>query len=160
MAAKRPSQEGKAELTERLMLALRRSSAAGVLHGQTIARRAGINATDMECLDLIIMGGPATAGEIGRRTGLSSGAVTGLIDRLEKLGLVERTADPNDRRKVLVKVREDRIGPIGRQFEPLAKRMQALLASYSREELKLLLDFAERSGEIVQARVAELNDEK
>jgi DNA-binding MarR family transcriptional regulator len=160
MATKRPSQEGKAELTERLMLALRRSSAAGVLHGQTIARRAGINATDMECLDLIIMGGPATAGEIGRRTGLSSGAVTGLIDRLEKLGLVERTADPNDRRKVLVKVREDRIGPIARPFEPLAKRMQALLASYSRDELKLLLDFAERSGEIVQTRVAELNDEK
>ena len=160
MATKRPSQEGKAELTERLMLALRRSSAAGVLHGQTIARRAGINATDMECLDLIIMGEPATAGEIGRRTGLSSGAVTGLIDRLEKLGLVERTADPNDRRKVLVKVREDRIGPIARPFEPLAKRMQALLASYSRDELKLLLDFAERSGEIVQTRVAELNDEK
>jgi DNA-binding MarR family transcriptional regulator len=160
MATKRSSQEGKAELSERLMLALRRSSAAGVLHGQTIARRAGINATDMECLDLIMMGGPATAGEIGRRTGLSSGAVTGLIDRLEKLGLVERTADPNDRRKVLVKVREDRIGPIGRQFEPLAKRMQVLLASYSREELKLLLDFTERSGEIVQARVTELNDEK
>jgi len=160
MAAKRSSQEGKAELSERLMLALRRSSAAGVLHGQTIARRAGINATDMECLDLIMMGGPATAGEIGRRTGLSSGAVTGLIDRLEKLGLVERTADPNDRRKVLVKVREDGIGPIGRQFEPLAKRMQVLLASYSREELKLLLDFTERSGEIVQARVTELNDEK
>jgi DNA-binding MarR family transcriptional regulator len=160
MAAKRSSQDGKAELAERLMLALRRSSAAGVLHGQTIARRAGINATDMECLDLIMMGGPATAGEIGRRTGLSSGAVTGLIDRLEKLGLVERTADPDDRRKVLVKVREDRIGGIGRQFEPLARRMQALLASYSREELKLLLDFAERSGEIVQTRVAELNDEK
>jgi DNA-binding MarR family transcriptional regulator len=159
MAAKRPSQEGKAELMERLMLALRRSSAAGVLHGQTIARQAGINATDMECLDLIIMGGPATAGEIGRRTGLSSGAVTGLIDRLEKLGLVARTADPNDRRKVLVKVREDRIGPIARPFEPLTKRMQALLASYSREELKLLLDFAERLGAIVQTRVAELNDE-
>jgi DNA-binding MarR family transcriptional regulator len=160
MAAKRPSQEGKAELMERLMLALRRSSAAGVLHGQTIARQAGINSTDMECLDLILMSGPATAGEIGRRTGLSSGAVTGLIDRLEKLGLVERTADPNDRRKVVVKVREDRIGPIARPFEPLGKRMQALLATYSREELKLLLDFTERSGEIVQARVAELNDEK
>jgi len=160
MAATRPSQEGKAELTERLMLALRRSSAAGVLHGQTIARQAGINSTDMECLDLILMSGPSTAGEIGRRTGLSSGAVTGLIDRLEKAGLVERTADPNDRRKVVVKVREDRIGPIARPFEPLAKRMQALLATYSREELKLLLDFTERSGEIVHTRVAELNDGK
>src|SRR5438270_13000928 len=122
MAAKKPSQEGKGKILHKLMLALRRSSAAGVLHGQTIARRAGINATDMECLDLIIMGGPATAGEIGRRTGLSSGAVTGLIDRREKLGLVERTADPNARRKVVVRVRQDRIGPIARPFEPLAQR--------------------------------------
>src|SRR5689334_2301516 len=110
MATKRSGQEGKGELMERLMLALRRSSAAGVLHGQTIARGAGINSSDMECLDLIIMSGPSTAGEIGRRTGLSSGAVTGLIDRLEKQGLVERAADPDDRRKVLVRVRADRIG--------------------------------------------------
>ena len=157
MAAKKPSQEGKSELLHKLMRALRRSSAAGVLHGQTIARRAGINSTDMECLDLIIMSGPSTAGEIGRRTGLSSGAVTGLIDRLEKLGLVERTADPNDRRKVLVRVREDKIAPIASQFAPLEKRMQALLASYSRDELKALLDFAERSSEILLARVSELN---
>ena len=160
MAAKKPSQEGKGELLHKLMLALRRSSAAGVLHGQTIARRAGINSTDMECLDLIIMSGPSTAGEIGRRTGLSSGAVTGLIDRLEKLGLVERTADPNDRRKVLVRVREDKIAPIASQFAPLEKRMQALLASYSRDELKVLLDFAERSSEILLARVSELSGDQ
>jgi hypothetical protein len=57
-------------------------------------------------------------------------------------------------------VRNDRIGPIARQFEPLGKRMQALLAGYSRAELRLLLDFTERSGEIVQTRVAELNDDK
>jgi len=141
------------------MLALRRSSAAGVLHGQTVARAAGLNPTDMECLDLILMGGPATAGEIARRTGLSSGAVTGLIDRLERLGLVERAADPADRRKVRVKVREDRIGPLAAAFRPLEKRMQALLAGYSEAELKLLLDFTERSGDILLTRVAELERE-
>jgi DNA-binding MarR family transcriptional regulator len=157
MATKKSGQEGKAELVRRLMLALRRSSAAGVLHGQTIARQAGINSSDMECLDLIIMSGPSSAGEIGRRTGLSSGAVTGLIDRLEKLELVERVADPNDRRKVLVRVREDRIGPIASQFTPLETRMQALLAGFSREELSTLLDFTERSSEILLERVAELN---
>ena len=159
MATKRTSQAGKAGIAERLMLALRRSSAAGVLHGQTIARRAGLNPTDMECLDLILMSGPSTAGDIARRTGLSSGAVTGLIDRLEKLGLVERAADPADRRKVLVRVREDRIGPIVAAFTPLGKRMQALLAGYGEAELKLLLDFTERSGEIVLERVAELQRE-
>jgi DNA-binding MarR family transcriptional regulator len=160
MATKTTSQEGKQALAGRLMLALRRSSAAGVLHGQTIARRVGVNSTDLECLDLILMSGPSTAGEIARHTGLTSGAVTGLIDRLERLGLVERTADAADRRKVLVRVREDKIGPIAQLYAPLEKAMQSLLAGYSREELKVLIDFAERSGDLLQARVSELNDSK
>ncbi len=160
MATKTTSQEGKQALTGRLMLALRRSSAAGVLHGQTIARRVGVNSTDLECLDLILMSGPSTAGEIARHTGLTSGAVTGLIDRLERLGLVERTADAADRRKVLVRVREDKIGPIAQLYAPLEKAMQSLLAGYSREELKVLIDFAERSSDLLQARVSELNDSK
>ncbi len=160
MAIKTSSQEGKQALAGRLMLALRRSSAAGVLHGQTVARRVGVNSTDLECLDLILMSGPSTAGEIARHTGLTSGAVTGLIDRLERLGLVERAADPADRRKVLVRVREDRIGPIAALYSPLEKTMQALLASYSKEELRVLIDFSERSGDLLQARVAELNQGK
>ena len=114
MATKKPIQEGKQALVGRLMLAMRRSSAAGVLHGQAIARKVGVNSSDLECLDLILLNGPSTAGEIARRTGLTSGAVTGLIDRLERLGLVERAADPDDRRKVLVRVREDKIAPIAR----------------------------------------------
>jgi len=160
MATKTTSQEGKQALAGRLMLALRRSSAAGVLHGQAVARRVGVNSTDLECLDLILMSGPSTAGEIARHTGLTSGAVTGLIDRLERLGLVERTADPADRRKVLVRVREDRIGPIAQLYTPLEKTMQALLVGYSKQELKVLIDFAEKSGELLQARVGELNDSK
>ena len=106
------------------------------------------------------MSGPSTAGEIARHTGLTSGAVTGLIDRLEQLGLVERTADPADRRKVLVRVREDRIGPIAQLYAPLEKAMQSLLAGYSKEELKVLIDFSERSGGLLLARVSELNDSK
>jgi hypothetical protein len=61
---------------------------------------------------------------------------------------------------VLVRVREDRIGPIAQLYAPLEKAMQALLAGYSREELKLLIDFAERSGGLLLARVSELNDSK
>ena len=160
MASRKPNQDSKEALIGRLMLAMRRSSAAGVLHGQAIARRVGINSSDLECLDLILLNGPSTAGEIARRTGLTSGAVTGLIDRLERLGLVERMADAQDRRKVLVRVREDKIAPIGALFAPMEKSMQGLLAGYSRDELKTLLDFAERAGEFMLTRVAELNDGK
>jgi DNA-binding MarR family transcriptional regulator len=160
MATKTTSQEGKQALAGRLMLALRRSSAAGVLHGQAIARRVGVNSSDLECLDLILMSGPSTAGDIARHTGLTSGAVTGLIDRLERLGLVERAADAADRRKVLVRVREDRIGAIAALYTPLEKAMQALLAGYSKEEFATLIDFAERSGALLQVRVSELNQNK
>ena len=75
-------------------------------------------------------------------------------------GFVKRRDDKMDRRKVLVRVREDKIAPIGALFAPLEKSMQGLLAGYSRDELKTLLDFAERAGEFMQARVAELNDGK
>ena len=160
MATKKTSQAGKPAVIGRLMPAMRRSSAAGVLHSQAIARKVGINSSDLECLDLILLNGPSTAGEIARRTGLTSGAVTGLIDRLERLGLVERTADAKDRRKVLVRVREDKIAHIGALFAPMERSMQGLLAGYSREELRTLLDFFERSGEVLLARVAELNDGK
>lgn len=142
---------------ERLMMAMRRSSATGVLHSQAVARRVGINSSDLECLDLILMGGPASAGEIGRRTGLTSGAVTGLIDRLERQELVERTADPHDRRKVLVKVREDRIGRLSVYFEPMQRAMTAFLAEYSEEQLALIAEFVERGTAIAMARVTELN---
>jgi DNA-binding MarR family transcriptional regulator len=158
MTAKKTSHESRQVLVSRLMPAMRRSSAAGVLHGQAIARKVGVNSSDLECLDLILLNGPSTAGDIARRTGLTSGAVTGLIDRLERLGLVERMADAHDRRKVLVRVRDDKIGPIGALFVPLEKSIQAILAGYSREELKTLLDFFERSGEVLMTRVAELND--
>ena len=160
MANERLSQEGKAAIAERLMLAMRRTSAASVLHSQAIAKRIGINSTDLESLDLILMSGSATAGEIGRRTGLTSGAVTGLIDRLERLELVERTADPNDRRKVLVKVRPDKIAPLAVHFAPMEKAMRDLLAGYTREQLKVIADFTERAGDFAMARVAALNDGK
>lgn len=160
MATKRTSQEGKQALIGRLMLAMRRSSAAGVLHSQAVARRVGVNSSDLECLDLILMKGPSTAGEIARHTGLTSGAVTGLIDRLERLGLVERTDDPDDRRKVLVRVREEGIAPIAAHFAPMEKTMQALLAGYGKDELKLLISFADRGADFVLQRVAELNEGK
>ncbi len=140
------------------MTALRRSSAAGVLHGQAVARRVGIKATDLECLDLILVDGPATAGEIARRTGLTSGAVTGLIDRLEHQGWVERTADPQDRRKVVVQVRFDKISSIAALYAPMQQAMENLLAAYSEEQLALITDFAERSAEILLGRTRDLND--
>jgi len=73
---------------------------------------------------------------------------------------LDECVNPNAAGKVLVRVREDRIGPIAALYAPLEKAMQALLAGYSKEELKVLIDFAERSGGLLLARVSELNDSK
>lgn len=138
-------------------MALRRSSAAGVLLSQAVARRVGVNSSDMECLDLILIDGPASAGEIGRRTGLTSGAVTGLIDRLERKGLVERVADPRDRRKVVVRARPDKLGRIAAMFKPMTAAMADLMNRYTKEQLQMIAEFTERSADVALSRVTELN---
>lgn len=139
------------------MLAMRRASAAGVLHGQAVARRAGLAPVDLECLDLIALGGPATAGQIGARTGLTSGAVTALIDRLERMGFVRRAPDPGDRRKVRVEVVPERVARLATLFEPLDRAMAALLAEQDAAFLDRMADLVERAEGAIAARAAALN---
>jgi DNA-binding MarR family transcriptional regulator len=134
---------------EQLMLALDRAlrnvSGQAVLHSEAMAERLGINSTDLECLDIVVMQGPVSAGDLGRASGLTSGAITGVIDRLHRAGLAKREPDPVDRRKVLVRVPPavlQRILPIG---EPMGRAAQAILSSYDDCELALILDFLERS---------------
>jgi DNA-binding MarR family transcriptional regulator len=136
---------------------MRRVSAASVLHSQAVARRVGLSPADLECLDLIQMEGAATAGQIGRRTGLTSGAVTGLIDRLEGLGLVRRAADPSDRRKVLVQAVPERLAEIEALYAPMQEMMGALLAQYDEAFLDRVAEFAERAERLTMERVTALN---
>lgn len=101
--ARRPSAK-RSRLIDELMLEARRSGSLGTLHSRAAAPLAGLNATDWECVDVLDWIGPITAGELARRVGITSGAVTGAIDRLEALDLVVRGADPRDRRKVIVRL--------------------------------------------------------
>src|SRR3569832_2178810 len=83
---------------------MRRSSAQGVIFGQTVADVAGISGSDLECMDFLNLEGRVTAGRLAEVTGLTTGAITGVVDRLEKAGLVRRARDDADRRKVLIAV--------------------------------------------------------
>lgn len=142
----------------RLMAAMRRASAIGVLLSQAVAQRAGLNSVDLECLDLILAGGPATAGQIGKRTGLTSGAVTGLIDRLERAGFVRRIADAHDRRKVLVEVREGSMDALDAMFLPVRETMTALLADYDQEDLARFADFLEKAADASTDCLGQINN--
>ena len=93
--------------------ALRRVNLQGSFFGQTVAIRFGLSESDIETLEALIDMGASTAGRLSELTGLTSGAVTRVIDRLEQAGYVRRVPDPADRRRVIVEVdpREGRCGP-------------------------------------------------
>src|SRR5205085_4710354 len=125
-------------LLQELEEAMRRSSAQGVLYGQTVANVAGIANSDLECMDILYLEGRVTAGRLAEVTGLTTGAITGVVDRLEKAGLVRRERDENDRRKVYVAIVPEALGKIGRFYEPLQKAVTRDWEGYTDAELKLL----------------------
>ena len=136
------SAKARAALLQELEHAMRRSSAQGVIFGQTVANVAGISGSDLECLDFLNLEGRVTAGRLAEVTGLTTGAITGVVDRLEKAGLVRRERDESDRRKVFIAVVPEAVGRIGRLYVPLQRGMQTTFESYNDAELRLLLRFA------------------
>jgi DNA-binding MarR family transcriptional regulator len=150
------SKLNRAELADALNRAMRDASAKGVLYSQTVADRLGVNSTDLECLDFIALRGPLTAGEIAEAAGLTTGAITGVIDRLEQAGFARRQRDEQDRRKVLVALTpavERRIAPL---YRPMERAAMAALAHYADKDLALILDFIERTSAAATEALTEL----
>ena len=90
------------EIIGTLTTSMRQSMVETVLLFELLAQHIGINATDMQCLNILDFEGPVPAGRLAELTGLTTGAITTSIDRLEKAGFVERVRDPRDRRRVVV----------------------------------------------------------
>jgi DNA-binding MarR family transcriptional regulator len=148
--------KARAALMQELEHAVRRSSAQGVIFGQTVANRAGISASDLECLDFLNLEGRVTAGRLAEVTGLTTGAITGVVDRLEQAGLVRRERDDNDRRKVFIATVPENIAKVGRFYEHMQLAMLKLWETYSDAELRLLLRFATQGYETMLAATGEL----
>jgi DNA-binding MarR family transcriptional regulator len=155
MAAKRL---GRAALLAALNEAMRKASAQGVLYSATVAARLGLASSDLECLDIITLAGPATAGRLAEATGLTSGAITGVIDRLERAGFARRERDLVDRRKVLVRALPAALRKIAPLYAPMQRAGDESLAPYSDQELALLLGFLERATQAAVAATAALRD--
>jgi DNA-binding MarR family transcriptional regulator len=136
--------------------ALRRGSAQGTIFGQTVANTVGISGSDLECLDFLNLEGRVTAGRLAEVTGLTTGAITGVIDRLEKAGLVRRERDPNDRRKVFIATVPENVVRVGRFYENMHRGMVKLWETYSDAELRLLVGFATKGYETLLAATEEL----
>jgi DNA-binding MarR family transcriptional regulator len=120
----------------------REMSTETIMFHQAVADILGLHVTDHKCLDFIYRFGAMPAGRLAELTGLTTGAITGIIDRLEEAGYVRRTNDPKDRRRIIVEPTGNRKleRKIEMIFMPLHERTHKLLSSYSDEDLAFLLD--------------------
>jgi DNA-binding MarR family transcriptional regulator len=137
------------------------STATVILH-QAIAAKLGLSAGDHKYVDILLRNGPMTAGRLAELTGLTTGAITGIIDRLEKAGWVKRAKDAADRRRVIVQptMKPSQERRAGRLFGPLAASMAELVSAYKDEEIELILDFLGRTRAMLQNRALSLRSHR
>ena len=124
------------------------------------ADRIGINATDLNCLNILSFSGHMTAGELARATGLTTASITGVIDRLEEAGYVTRERDPHDRRRVVVTLSLDRaMRNVASVFLPVMRDWRELATRYSNDELRLIVDFYARMEQVFRNHLIRLRTE-
>jgi DNA-binding MarR family transcriptional regulator len=146
-ASRTTRRRGRAELIAVFDREARRMGSMATLHNHAVADFMGLHATDQECIDLLDWTGPITAGEIGAHLGLSSGAVTGLVDRLEAGGWVRRERDPRDRRRVFVHLSPARGDELWELYRPLAEAIDAYRDSLAARDLRVVVEFLEFTNE-------------
>jgi DNA-binding MarR family transcriptional regulator len=140
-------------------LAGRELSASSVMFHSTIAEKFGLTVTDWRAWDIVLRHGPFTAGKFAQWTGLTPGAVTGLIDRLVEAGVVERVRDTRDRRKVLVRAvpRPSDQHAANSLFAPMLKAAEKLYAGYSDDQLRIIADFMTRMSALLREQISGLH---
>ena len=146
----------KRQSVEGVVRALRRVNFQGSIFGQTIAIRLGLSESDIDALELLIDTGAATAGKLSEVMGLTSGAVTRLVDRLEQAGYVRRVTDPADRRRVVVEVVPERVATIESLLDSLERAAAAEVDRYSPDQLATINDFLSRMADLTQSESARL----
>jgi DNA-binding MarR family transcriptional regulator len=121
-----------------------------------VGERLGMTATDFACLTLLLIEGPVSAGALAERAGLTTGAITGLIDRLERSGWVRRVADPADRRRVMVEPIMERAAALRPLYDPMLQEAAAVQHQFDPPEQAAIVDFVEQSTEMLALQVRRL----
>ncbi|MFI6431841.1 MarR family winged helix-turn-helix transcriptional regulator [Rhodococcus oryzae] len=147
----------RAELLEQIAVDSQRHYADYMRFNQAMADHLGLHPTDLQCVALLdVEPGPVSTGEIARLTGLTSGSATRLVDRMAKAGLVERHADPQDRRKSLVTLAPEARARIGAAWDVPGKAFGAVLETYRDDELAVIADYLNRAGAVGRAQAERL----
>lgn len=146
------SNNGTAASIYDLMMAIRKFTRSTLILQHSIAEVMGLHVTDAECIDFLQEMGPSTAGDLAKATRLTTGAITNVIDRLERAGFVRRSPDPKDRRKVIVSFLPEKHTPAKIHYSALANAVQQLFSGYDEEQLKFLIRHTQALTEIYQAQ--------
>lgn len=145
------------EQQEKLTMGMRGLGTRTVLYQQSVAASLGLYNNDFLSIDILHEKGPVTAGELSRLTGLTTGSVTSLIDRLEKNGFVRRQPDPHDRRKVIIVPLYENKEDVSATYLQLHAAMVKLASSYSDEELELITQFLNKASSVLEEQIHHLN---
>ncbi|HLO36246.1 MAG TPA: MarR family transcriptional regulator [Candidatus Deferrimicrobium sp.] len=141
-----------------VLRALRRVNLQGSFFGQTVAIRFGLSESDIETLEALIDVGASTAGRLSELTGLTSGAVTRVIDRLEQAGFVRRVADPADRRRVIVEAIPEKVAAVQATLNRVGSASAEEIGRYTDAQLALITDFLTRMEQITREEATSLRD--
>jgi DNA-binding MarR family transcriptional regulator len=158
MSTAKKKKTSRREIMARLWDLGRIMSTQTIFLHQAIAQGVGLNATDTKCLELILRQSenPVTAGWLSDMTGLTTGAITHILDRLEKRSFIERTRDATDRRKVFIRARPESIDPLIPKYEAIGKAYMKLLEQYTDAELQLICDYHEKTAKVTEHELANI----
>ena len=141
---------GRAQLIKDIIVAIQDEQTQNAFLSNAIAERMGLTSTELEVVGTLVAGGPLSAGDLAKRTGLTSGAVTRLIDRLVERGTVRRLDDPDDRRKVLVTITPGAMRGCEPFYGPIEREGTALLEQLTEKELETVLKYLRTSYEFTK----------
>jgi DNA-binding MarR family transcriptional regulator len=134
---------------------LTRMTGLSVLFSHALATRIGLNPTDLEALEILMREGPLPAGRLAESTGLTTGAITGVIDRLEHRGFARRQPDPDDRRRVIVVVENEAVSrDLIPHYAGMQEAVAGLVTDLDERDLALFLRFIQKANAIAVEQVA------
>jgi len=148
------ARKGKHKLAEEIVGRLaRQHSTAVVLFHHAVAERLGLGPTDHKCLDLLRERGPMAGSDLGAITGLTSGAITGVVARLERAGYLRREPDPHDGRKQILQLAQ-KPAHIQDVIDPLRKDVAAVLENFDTHQLTAIAEFLARTTDLIYSHAA------
>ena len=130
-----------------------RSTGTAMRLTTAVADQLGMPATDLTCLNLLLSAGTAAPSWLAERLGMTTSAMTKMLDRLARAGYVTRSDDPADRRRIIVRPNPDGMPDASEYFEPMWERMNEVLARYTDEQLEFVLEFSRVTQEITEEHI-------